>query len=439
MPPFYRTAPRNGAATMRGLAREPMPDPKLLVAALVLAVTPAALAADDYFISIPAFGAVYRIDGNSGSITPFASGMSIPFYGTFEEDGNLYMPDRGAGVIWKIDPTGVVTPFSAGGWLSSIVTLTRAPGGGFVAADIFQETVVHIDASGGQTLIADAVSSGGLLSGPGGIVYGPDGTLYVANNTTGTLVTVDDRTGVVTPFTDAQGLLIQPAGLVVDNAGNLFIASYGTDEIVRIRLDTGIASVFCTDPFIHHPNDVRLAPEGGLHVTLNNSAMVRIDARGQLTLLHEDGLLGPWDGVASPAYLSPCDGQFLPYGAGLAGSGGIVPELRGLFAPCPGVHAGIELTGLLGGSFGSLAWGIAPASVPFKQGALLVNLGPPGGLIPLFFPGVGPGGGALTLSFTFPNTAALSGLSIYLQGLAADQGAPAGISMTNGLEERIGS
>jgi len=184
---------------------------------------------------------------------------------------------------------------------------------------------------------------------------------------------------------------------------------------------------------------VRLAPEGGLHVTLKNGAMVRIDARGQLTVLHEDALLGAWDGVATEAYLSPCSGQFLPYGAGLAGSGGVVPELRGIFAPCPGVHAGLELTGLLGGSFGSLAWGIAATNVPFKQGALLVSINPPGGLIPLFFPGAGPGGGALTLSFTLPGTAALTGLSLYLQGLVADPGAPAGISMTNGLEERIGS
>ncbi|HZM01060.1 MAG TPA: hypothetical protein VFD43_12500, partial [Planctomycetota bacterium] len=395
-----------------------MRHPKLLGAVLACAAAaPAAAAADDYFISVPAFGAVYRIDGASGAITPFASGMNIPFYGTFAPDGNLYMPDRGVGVVWTIGPTGVVTPFAAGGWLSSMVTLTLAPGGGFVAADLFQHTVVHIDEAGQQTLIADAASSGGLLSGPGGIAYAPDGTLYVANNIANTLVKVDDQTGVVTFFSDAQGLLHQPGGVAIDNAGNLFVANYATNDILRVRLDTGAAEVFCDDPFMHSPNDVRLAPEGGLHATLKNGAMVRIDARGQLTVLHEDSSLGAWDGVATPAYLSPCTGQFLPYGPGLAGSGGVVPELRGLFAPCPGAHAGIELTGLLGGSFGSLAWGIAPASLPFKQGLLLVDISAPGGLIPLFFPGAGPGGGTLTLGFTLPDTSALSGLSIYLQGL----------------------
>ena len=412
----------------------------LLLAALVCAgLPPAARAGDDYYISVPAFGAVYKIDGDSGAMTPFASGMSIPFYGTFAADGNLYMPDRGVGVVWKISPAGVVTPFAAGGWLQSIVTLTVAPGGGFVAADIFQQTIVHIDENGQQTLIADVASSGGLLMGPGGIAYAPDGTLYVANNSGNTIVKVNDRTGEVTPFSDGQGLIDRPAGVVIDRAGNLFVADYGAEDIVRVRLDTGVASVFCDDPFIVHPNDLRLAPDGGLHVTMDNSAMALIDAKGHLTVLHEDASLGAWDGVATEAYLSPCTGQFLPYGAGLSGSGGVVPELRGIFAPCPGAHAGLELTGLLGGSFGSLAWGIAATNVPFKQGALLVNINPPGGLIPLFFPGAGPGGGGLTLSFTLPGTAALSGLSIYLQGLVADPGAPAGISMTNGLEERIGS
>lgn len=416
--------------------------PVLLVAVAFAggaAMAPSARAGDDYYISVPAFGAVYRIDGTSGAITPFASGMSIPFYGTFAPDGNLYMPDRGLGVVWKIDPTGVVTPFAAGGWLKSLVTLTLAPGGGFVAADIFEETIVHIDEAGQQTLIADSASSGGLLSGPGGIAYAPDGTLYVSNNSGNTIVKVDDQTGAVTAFSDAQGLIDRPAGVAIDNAGNLFVANYGSHDIVRVRLDTGLATVFCDDPFMQSPNDVRLAPEGGLHVTMDNSAMVRIDARGQLTVLHQDTALGPWDGVATQAYLSPCTGQFLPYGTGLAGSGGVVPELRGLFAPCPGTHAGLEFTGLLGGSFGSLAWGIAPASLPFKQGLLLVSINPPGGLIPLFYPGTGPGGGQLTLSFTLPATAALTGLSIYLQGLAVDPGAPAGIAFTNGLEERIGS
>jgi hypothetical protein len=93
---------------------------------------------------------------------------------------------------------------------------------------------------------------------------------------------------------------------------------------------------------------------------------------------------------------------------------------------------------LLGGATGALAWGLAPAALPFKGGTLLVSLGPPGGLIPMVFPGVGAGGGGLVLSFTLPDDPGLAGVSVWLQVLAKDAGAPKGVSLSNGLEERIG-
>jgi hypothetical protein len=173
-------------------------------------------------------------------------------------------------------------------------------------------------------------------------------------------------------------------------------------------------------------------------VTSKNGVLGHIDPKGQLTPLLQDGSFGAFDGVASKQYFEPCSGAFVPYGAGLAGSGGFVPRLHGLFAPCPGATAAIEMEDVLGGAFGSLAWGLLPAAAPFKQGTLLVGLGPPGGLIPLAFPGSGDGGAALTLDFTLPDLPALTGASLYLQVLVADPGAPAGVSMSNGLEERIG-
>jgi hypothetical protein len=394
---------------------------------------------EDLYISVPASGAIYRLDSQSGALEPFASGLTAPFYGTWDEDGFLYMPDRVLGAIFRISESGVVTPFTAGGWLTAPVAIVRAPGGGFVATDIFQETVVRIDASGQQTLLADATSSGGLLSGPGGLAYGPDGLLYVANNLSNTIVSVDDRSGRVALVSDGGGLLDQPGGLAVDNAGNLFVANYGTSTIVRVRLSDGEAELFNGEPTMQRPNDVRLARQGGLHVTMKNSTLALIDPAGQFHVVVQEPMLGALDGVASQSYLQPCDGSFLPHGEGLEGSGGHVPRLAGLFAPCPGRAVAIEADRLLGGTTGSLAWGLAPSALPFKQGTLLVDLGPPGGLIPLAFPGVGHGQGSTRLAFTLPDAPGLVGLSVYLQVIAVDPGAPAGLSFSNGLEERIGS
>ncbi len=412
----------------------------VLFVLLVLLVLPAPLRAgdEDYYISLPALGAIYRLDAVTGALTPFSTGYGIPFYGAWSvTDGALYMPDRDLGVVFKITPSGQRSVFAYGGYLASPVSIVQAPDGGLIVADIFERTVVRLSSTGAQTLIFDEAGSGGLIDTPGGIAYGPDGTLYVANNSSGTIVAIDEAAHAISVVCSSP-LLAGPGGLAVDGSGNLFVANYDTSAIVRVRLDTGAADVFCADAFMHNPNDVRLSHAGGLLVTLRNAALVRIDALGQLSIIKHARELGEFDGVASPADSPPCDGAFLPYGAGTAGSLGIVPELRGLFSPCAGAAVGLEFTGFPGNGFGVLAWGVGAADLPLKGARLLVDIVSPGGLIGLNFPGAGPGGGSLRLPFTLPDLPAIAGLDFYLQGLAADPGVPGGVSASNGLHEHVG-
>ncbi len=407
------------------------------VLALALASAPAR-AGDPVDLSVSAFGEIWRWDPDTGLAAPFATGMSIPFYGVWATDGFLYMPDRAFGVVWKISAAGVPTPFAAGGWLTSVVTVVQTPDGALYCSDVFNGTIVRLGADGSQTLVADEFSSGGLLLTPGGLTTDLDGRLFVANNLADTIASVDPATGAVALVSDGQGLLNAPGGLVADGAGNLFVANYGSGLITRIRVDSGEASVFCDDPTLISPNDLRLMRAGGLRITSKNHKLAVIDATGQLTVLYDPQTLGELVGNVSPADGPPCDGRYVTYGAGLAGSGGFVPELRALFSPCPGASVALEARALNGSATGVLAWGLQPAALPFKGGQLLVNLGPPGGLVPLVFPGAGPGGGGLLLPFTLPGDALLTGVSFYLQLLASDPGAPKGVSLSNGLEERIG-
>jgi sugar lactone lactonase YvrE len=413
---------------------------RLMLIVALLALLPTARAGDeDYYISIPAFGAIYLLDAETGTLTPWASGFGIPFYGVWADDGFLYMPDRALGAIFKIDTAGNVVPFAAGGFLGSPVTVVQAPDGSLVAADIFNQTIVRLDPLGNQTLISDVASSGGMLNGPGGIAYGPDGVLYVSNNVGNNIVAIDEVADTVTLVGDGGGLLIDPGGISVDGAGNLYVANYSSNNIVRIRLDTGEGTVFCDDPFMISPNDVKLGRDGGLNVTTKNSSLVHIDALGQLTLIKQDQDLGDWDGVAVPADFPGCDGSFTPYGVGTPGSGGIVPRLGGIFSPCPGASVALEFDRNLGNAQGFVAWGAAPLSAPLKGGTLLVDIGAPGGLIPLPFPGSGPGGGSLTLPFTLPDLPIFAGADFYLQTLVWDAGAPGGVAFSNGLHEHIGN
>jgi hypothetical protein len=249
---------------------------------------------------------------------------------------------------------------------------------------------------------------------------------------------VDDQTGATALVSDGQGLLDRPGGVTADGAGNLFVANYGSLGIARIRVEDGSAETFCADPALDGPNDVRLLPDGGIRVTTANHILGVIDALGQLTVLADDASYGEWDGNVSQSDTPPCGGRYVKYGAGLPGSGGAVPELRAVFSPCPGASVALEMRHILGDAQGALAWGLSPAALPFKGGTLLVDLGPPGGLIPMVFPGSGPGGGALVLPFTFPDEPLLAGVSVWLQVLAKDPAAPKGVSLSNGLEERIG-
>src|SRR5690606_35813545 len=126
----------------------------------------------------------------TGVATTFVSGLGIPFYGFWTPAGKMYMPDRLYGAVFEIDEQGNVGLLTAGGLLSSVVTVAPSPDGGLVASDLPLDHVVHVAPDGTQTLIHDAASSNGLLDGPGGLAYAPNGDLYVANNVANTIVRI---------------------------------------------------------------------------------------------------------------------------------------------------------------------------------------------------------------------------------------------------------
>ncbi len=134
-----------------------------------------------------------------------------------------------------------------------------------------------------------------------------------------------------------------------------------------------------------------------------------------------------------------CTGTSVAYGSGLAGSGAFTPQLSSAGCPAPGVSGTLRVRDGLGGAPATLLVGFGPASVPFKQGTLVVD--PVGAVfihLPLSTPQGTPGAGNLDLAFLVPDEPLLSGFSIYLQVLVKDVGAPAGWAMTGGLHWTFG-
>ncbi len=391
---------------------------------------------DDYYLSIPYSNAIYRLDLETGALALFVDHLLMPFYGEWLE-GHLYLPDRLLGVVLKIDAQGNSTLLSSGGLLTSPVTLAFDSAGDLFASDYWTHRIVRIDrSSGAQSLFADAQS--GLLNGPGGIAFAPDGFLYVGNYIANTIVRFDPS-GNGELFFDGAGHLQQPGGLRVDGCGNLFVANFLDNDILRVRISDRVPSRFAESDLMRSPDDLKLSHHGGLiTVTSETSAMFRINARGETLILHRDESLGGWFGVASPADHPHCSGSMTPYGAGTAGSGGVVPELRGIFSPCPGAEVGIELDEALGGAGGFLLWGISADQSAAFGGTLLVSLSPPFGFLPVFHPGSGAGGGRLVALLDIPADNALVGAEIYFQDLVLDPGAVKGVAMSNGLHVVIG-
>lgn len=152
----------------------------------------------------------------------------------------------------------------------------------------------------------------------------------------------------------------------------------------------------------------------------------------------EDLIVGaPFAGGGTATVFANCPGSFAAYGQGLAGSGGLVPQLAGGGCPVRGSTVSIDITNGLGLAPGVLVVGLLPASIPLLGGTLLVQ---PAVTVPHVLqgsPGV-PGSGTFSLLLSIPASPGLVGQSLRFQAFYADPGAPAGVSMTAGLQVTIG-
>lgn len=132
-----------------------------------------------------------------------------------------------------------------------------------------------------------------------------------------------------------------------------------------------------------------------------------------------------------------CTGGGSEYGTGLAGSGGFVPHISSTGCPDVGRTVTVHVDRAVGGTFGLLLLGSAPASLPAFGGTLLLAPIDASAVFPCSGALGVPGAGAFVLPIPMTNPA-FSGLSLYLQAALLDGAAPQGLSITNGLQLVIG-
>ncbi len=235
----------------------------LLFFTVFLGISIAQTRADILYVDEFYQGNIVKVDTSNGSVSPFVSGLSYPEGLAADKSGNIYVATQTAGVIDKISPSGVITPFvtSLGGYYLSGMAFDSSGdlyvganryAGTYVSA-IFkfsssgallstwswgadglgplQPTGLAFDSSGnlwvtdysGNALYSISPSGtpteiARMAVNPLGLVFGPDGNLYVANRSSGT---IDEITSSGFISTYASGL-DNPSGLVFDQSGNLY-------------------------------------------------------------------------------------------------------------------------------------------------------------------------------------------------------------------------
>ncbi len=207
-------------------------------------------AAGNLYVSVFDTGVVDKVTP-AGVVTPFASiyqaaGMA------FDASGNLYVASYGHGELDEVTPAGTTSVVASGFDGPSTVAIDPINGNLFVPT--LDGNVWEVTPSGSVSLFASGFTT------PAGLAFDAAGNLYVGNQPLGTISKVTPG-GVVTPF--ASGLSYVH-GLVYYN-GTLYAIDEGNNEIDTVSA-TGVVTPYAvglSTPLIGIAGDA----VGNLYVT----------------------------------------------------------------------------------------------------------------------------------------------------------------------------
>jgi hypothetical protein len=259
--------------------------------------------------------------GYSGDGGPAVSAQLNGPYGiAVDAGGNLFIADRGNGVIRMISMSGTITTVAGGG-------LPSPPGVG----------------DGGPATSAK-------LGSPEGLTVDSDGNLYIAdtmNNRVrrvtpdGTITTVAGTGLTLRSFgavlgdggLATQAVVDSPSAVVVDPDGNLYIADRGnsrirkvsTDGIITIVAGTGVPGYSgdggpATSAMLYYPWGLGIDGSGTIYISDTYNSRIRIiTPDGNINTIAGNGNQGA-DGDGGPALSATL---IQPYGIAIGAGGAI--------------------------------------------------------------------------------------------------------------------
>jgi len=249
--------------------------------------------ADVLYVSNFQSGTISEVNTVDGSVTTFVSGLTLPSGLTFDPAGNLYVALQRSGVIDKITPGGVVTPFASGlGYYFLNGMAFDSAGNLYVGANHYEGTFV--------SAILKFNPQGSLLSTWSWTVgAGPSQPMALAFDGGGNLWTADYGNALYEIFpggaaTKVTSMYVNPAGLAFDRSGNLFVANNASGTIAEVT-PGGAISTFASG--LSGPAGLCFGTDGDLYVGNSpegtGSTLSRITPDGTVSVF-ASGLDGPF-------------------------------------------------------------------------------------------------------------------------------------------------
>jgi ketosteroid isomerase-like protein len=311
--------------------------------------------------------------GNDGAAT--GARLNVPFAVAVTADGGFLIADRSNYVVRKVSAGGVITRVAgttgvAGSsgddgpatdaQLNYADVIAVTADGGFLIADLGNQVVRKVSASGVITRVAGTTGTAGSsgdgaaatdarLNNPVGLAVMADGGFLIADSNNhvvrkvspgGVITRVAGTTGIAGssgddgPATDAQ--LNHPYWLAVTADGAFLIADSNNHVvrkvsaggvITRVAGTTGMAGSsgddgLATDAQLNSPNGVAVTADGAFLIADNNNHVVRkVSASGVITRVAGTTGIGGSSGDDGP----PTDAQLnFPYGIAVTADGALL-------------------------------------------------------------------------------------------------------------------
>lgn len=267
------------------------------------------------------------------------TGLDRAFDVALDEDGNLYIAERGARRIRVVREDGTIDTFAGNGGVipSADGVPARQASIGYVSDLHTHEGIVYfaggnqvraIDGNGTLITVAGTgdygyTGDGGpgieaMLGHPYGLAMDDSGALYIADGGADVIRKVDPS-GVITtvagtgtwgftgdggPATSAR--LSGPQGVAVASDGTLYIADSGNGRIRTVDADGNISTFAGDGSDSLRPSDVEIGDDGAIYVADEwNSSVWRYDDAGRRTSVTGDPLASIDGAPARLAYVYP--------------------------------------------------------------------------------------------------------------------------------------